>query len=67
MNWSVSVGTITFLRPFSWADALGHNRPYLSLTSTLVLEGRWEGGHDLCPSSLEEWVSVAMVTPIPLL
>ena len=28
-----------------------------------LLYGGWEGGHDPCPSSLEEWVSVAMVTP----
>ena len=30
-------------------------------------EGRWEGGHDLCPSLLDKWRSVAMVTPMPLL
>ena len=56
---------ITFLPPFWRRDALGHSHPYLaSLTSTLALEGRWEGGHDLCPSSLEERVRVATVTPI---
>ena len=30
-------------------------------------EAGWECGHDLCLSSLEEWVSVAMVTPVPFL
>ena len=27
-------------------------------------EGRWEGGHDLCPSLLGKWKSVVMVIPI---
>ena len=40
-----------------------HGHPHPSLIPILVLEGRWEGGHDLCPSFLEEWVSLAMVTP----
>ena len=30
-------------------------------------EESWEGGHDLCPSLLGKWKSVAMGTPITLL
>ena len=30
-------------------------------------QGIWEGGHDPCPSSLEEWKSKVMATSIPLL
>ena len=30
-------------------------------------EESWEGGHDLCPSLLGKWKSVAMGTPILLL
>ena len=67
---------ITFLTPFWRRDALGHSHPYLAFIRKKgvlplsypppVLEGRLEDCHDPCPSSLEEWVSVAMVTPIPL-
>ena len=56
---------ITLLPLFWGRDAFDHSHPYLaSITCTLVLERRREGGHDLCTSFLEEWVSVAMVTPI---
>ena len=36
-------------------------------THILHPEGKWEGDHGFCPSPSEEWRSVIMATPIPLL
>ena len=55
----------------SWspvAQSLDGNGKGVTMAHGLpLLEGRWEGGHDLCPSPPEQWRSVVTATPITLL
>ena len=45
----------------------GNGKGVLVAHGLPLLEGSWEGGHDLCPSLPEKWRSVVMADPIPLL
>ena len=45
----------------------GYGQGVTMAHSLPLLEGSWEGGHDLYPSLLVKWRSVVMADPIPLL